>query len=991
MTHLMIEQSLIDQISRLPHPSDSGAAERGIESFLAAAATLPEHQDSAIEMVGDSIGAAILEAIFGNSPYLTQTIIRDLRFFLDVLQCPPKESLISLMGSLAFDSSRPPPSRTETKQLLRQTKARAAVLIAIADIGHVWSLPVITQALSDVAQAAITFAVDALLAEAGAKGDFALTDPGSPSKKSGYTVLAMGKLGARELNFSSDIDLIPLFDPEVAQYTGKKSVQDAFVRLTQGLVQLLQERTADGYVYRTDLRLRPDAGATPVAMSVRAAEAYYESVGQNWERAAMIKARPVGGDLETGRTFLETIRPFVWRKHLDYAAIADIHSIKRQIDSSRGHTQIKVSGHNIKIGHGGIREIEFFAQTQQLIAGGREPALREITTCGALKALEQTHRIDAAASSDLIEAYEFLRTLEHRLQMVADEQTQTLPEDESGLNHIATFMGVEDRTVFEATLLRHLTKVREHYGGLFEDSPALGGESGNLVFTGTDDDPDTLETLTEMGFREAKTVSGAFRRWHHGRYRATRSTRSRELLTTLTPRLLNAFGATANPDAAFLRFDEFLAKLPAGIQLFSLFYNNPSLLDLLAEIVGSAPRLAEFLSRDPLVLDSVLSEGFLDSLPDTRALADEALSQVSPASDYQDALDMARRWTRDRRLQAGVQVLRNIMPGHRAGPVLSDIADAVINALMPSVFEDFARRHGTVPEASLAVVGLGKLGSREMMFGSDLDLIFIYDNPQDEASSDGPKPLSTTQYFARLGQQIISAITSLTAEGRLYEVDMRLRPSGASGPLAVAVDGFAQYQRAEAWTWERMALTRARVVYANESLRAKIEPLIDTLLREHRDAEAVLNDVAEMRRRLANEFPGTGTWSLKYVRGGLLDLEFIAQALQLTTASKMPSVLHRPTASVFEELGATSHIDSVAASYLAETTRLFQDIEGLFRLCLEGPPTDENIPAGLARALIRVANMPDLANLKAELAARQHAVLESYEQIVGQFIGDKSD
>lgn len=278
-----------------------------------------------------------------------------------------------------------------------------------------------------------------------------------------------------------------------------------------------------------------------------------------------------------------------------------------------------------------------------------------------------------------------------------------------------------------------------------------------------------------------------------------------------------------------------------------------------------------------------------------------------------------------------------------------------------------------------------------MMFGSDLDLIFIYDNPQDEASSDGPKPLSTTQYFARLGQQIISAITSLTAEGRLYEVDMRLRPSGASGPLAVAVDGFAQYQRAEAWTWERMALTRARVVYANESLRAKIEPLIDTLLREHRDAEAVLNDVAEMRRRLANEFPGTGTWSLKYVRGGLLDLEFIAQALQLTTASKMPSVLHRPTASVFEELGATSHIDSVAASYLAETTRLFQDIEGLFRLCLEGPPTDENIPAGLARALIRVANMPDLANLKAELAARQHAVLESYEQIVGQFIGDKSD
>ncbi len=455
------------------------------------------------------------------------------------------------------------------------------------------------------------------------------------------------------------------------------------------------------------------------------------------------------------------------------------------------------------------------------------------------------------------------------------------------------------------------------------------------------------------------------------------------MLTALTPRLLNAFGATANPDSAFLRFDEFLAKLPAGIQLFSLFYNNPSLLDLLAEIVGSAPRLAEFLSRDPLVLDSVLSERFLDAMPDGATLAAEATAHVAAASDYQDALDIARRWTRDRRLQAGVQVLRNLLPGHRAGPILSDIADGAIAALIPQVADDFARRHGTVPGASLALIAMGKLGSREMMFGSDLDLVFVYDNPDGTETSDGPKPLPTSQFFARFGQQIISSITALTGEGRLYEIDMRLRPSGSAGPIAVHVDSFESYQRTEAWTWERMALTRARVVFATERLRAQLDPLIATLLRDPRDPAATLTDIATMRAKLAGEFPGTCVWSLKYVRGGLLDSEFIAQSLQLTTCAAIPSVLGLQTAAVFEELSARGALDPEAARDLAETTRLYQDIEGLFRLCIEGAPTDETIPAGLVRALARVSNMPDLATLKAELTMRQRMVLAHFDAMIG--------
>ena len=977
----MAESPLIDVIADLPEPHDLQAADRGLESFLASAEGTPETASAGKWLRAQPAGIPLLRSVFGNSAYLTRIILRDPAFVLRLLGQSPDKSLDGLLADLRKPS--PTEGKTETMEILRRIKARSSLLIALADIGQAWPLSKVTGALSAVAEGSIRRAIDSLLREFAARGEFELVDEDAPSRGCGYVALAMGKLGARELNFSSDIDLIPLFDPEVARYTGKRSVQDAFVRLTQGLVQVLQERTKDGYVYRTDLRLRPDAGATPVALSIRAAETYYESVGQNWERAAMIKARPIGGDDETGRAFLETIHPFIWRKHLDYAAIADIHSIKRQIDSNRGHTKLRVPGHNIKIGHGGIREIEFFAQTQQLIAGGRDPSIRDSATCDALRSLERTGRINAEATNELVEAYAFLRRLEHRIQMVADEQTQTLPDSDEGLAHISTFMGFADRESFDRELLEHMTAVRRHYGALFEDAPSLGGESGNLVFTGTDDDPDTLETLTEMGFRQAKTISGMFRRWHHGRYRATRSTRSRELLTALAPRLLAAFSATANPDGALLKFDEFLEKLPAGVQLFSLFYNNPSLLDLMAEIVGSAPRLAEFLGRDPLVLDTVLSEGFLDPVPAFDALLAEVKEHLSRARDYQDTLDLARRWARDRRLQVGVHVLRGLTSGHAAGPILSNIADAVLVALVPEVEADFSRRHGTVPGASFGVIALGKLGSREMMFGSDLDLIFVYDNPNDSEKSDGAKPLPTTQYFARMGQQVISAITSLTPEGRLYEIDMRLRPSGASGPIAVHVDSFEKYQREEAWTWERMALTRGRVIFAETSLRVRLQDLISDLLADPRDAGQLVRDVAEMRRRIESEFAAQEPWQLKYVRGGLMDVDFIAQYLQLLHTRQLPAGGGRSTRETFASLAGEGLLDASTAQDLAEATTCFQDVEALFRLCLEAPPTDETIPAGLARALTRAVGLPDMALLKADLAARQRIVAQHYDAIIG--------
>ena len=527
----------------------------------------------------------LLVSIFSNSPYLTKLLFKHTDFTLKLFENDADtliEEIFSNLKSRSLEFS----SQTDLMRTLRIAKAEMALTVGIADLSGKWPLSKITKTLSEFAQISLEITVNYLLREGIASGnidhDF---EEGNEGKNSGYIILAMGKLGGYELNYSSDIDLIVLFDPEVIKYTGRRSVQDFFVKLTQKLVKIISDRTEDGYVFRTDLRLRPDPGATAVAISVDGAEIYYQTVGLNWERAAMIKARPVAGDLAAGAEFLERLQPFVWRRNLDYAAIADIHSIMRKIHSHEGDGDIAVEGHNVKLGRGGIRDIEFFAQTQQLIAGGREPGLRLSATVAALDALAMGGWIDGVAADELTKAYEFLRQLEHRLQMVADEQTQTMPKTADGVDHMAAFMGFATGTDFRAALLHHLGRVRHHHGLLFDATPDRLGD-GNLLFTGTDDDPHTLEELTKMGFEGAQGASQTVRSWHHGRYRAMRSARARELLTALMPALLQAFADTANPNATLGRFDRFLSNLPTGVQLFSMLTARPQLLDLLAEIMG---------------------------------------------------------------------------------------------------------------------------------------------------------------------------------------------------------------------------------------------------------------------------------------------------------------------------------------------------------------------------------------------------------------------
>ena len=977
----MIQFPLLESVGALPRPADPERAARGVEQWRERAAQSGESElvSYAAELAADARGARLLEAIFGNSPFLGQCLLQEIGFARELLSRAPEDTHARLIANTESEAAKLTTPRLMAS--LRRARRREALLVAIADIGGLWNLRQVTGALSDFAEAALRLATRHLLAEAATAGELELANGEAPEQGSGFAVLAMGKLGTRELNYSSDIDLMVLYDQDVIDYRGEATPQECFARLTQGLVRILGERTKDGYVFRTDLRLRPDGGATPLAMSMIAAEGYYESVGQNWERAAMIKARAVAGDIAAGAAFLERIAPFIWRKHLDFAAIQDIHSIKRQIHDLRGHARVAARGHNIKLGRGGIREIEFFAQTQQLIAGGRDRRLRTPDTCGAIRALAHSGRLDEGVANELIEAYQFLRRLEHRLQMIGDEQTHTLPESEHGLSALATFLGYQRASDFSDELLGHLKRVQHHYAALFEDAPPLG-HAGSLAFTGTEDDPETLETLSAMGFKEPHVVAAALRKWHHGRYRAMRSARARELLTELTPALLEALSRTANADAAFVKFDEFLHRLPAGVQLFSLFHANPEVLDLLAEIMGGAPRLATHLSRHPTLLDGVLSPGFFESLPLAPALAEDLSAALEAAGDYEDMLDITRRWTADHQFQVGVQVMRGISEASAAGPALTNIAEVLIRSLKPWVEDEFARRHGRVKGGAFAVVGLGKLGGREMAPGSDLDLIFIYDCRPEIERSDGAKPLPTGQYYARLSQRFIAALTALTGEGRLYEVDMRLRPSGTAGPIAASLQAFESYHLESAWTWEHMALTRARVISGPPALAAAIRRVVKETLTRPRDAGKLVADVADMRLRVAREHSATEPWDVKYVRGGLMDLEFICQYLQLRHAPARPQVLDCNTGAAFRRLAKARALPGKAAEELIACTGLMQNLQGLLRLCCEGPFAEDTAPEGLRRALARAGGTGDFSALTKQLRKAQARGYRHFQRLV---------
>lgn len=972
-------QSLADAFVAAPMVYDHARATRELDALEAVVLADPELRELHGLLNGGNT-RSVLSGIFSASPYLTRIIVRYPGLLQDCLTSAPDAHVHHLREVVKSEVSRAA-SRAEALRALRLYKTQIALLTALADTGGAWPVMKVTRVLSDAADCAVQVSVDHLFAEAQRAGTW-MDDQVDPASRSGYFVVAMGKHGAYELNYSSDIDLIVFYDPSRSRLSPSKELQTFFVKMTRDIVSLLQTATEDGYVFRTDLRLRPDPGSTPVAISTEAGLNYYESVGQNWERAAMIKARVIAGDRDAGAAFLSELAPFIWRKNLDFAAIADIHAMKRQIHAVRGFDRIAVAGHNIKVGRGGIREIEFFTQTQQLIAGGRQRDLRVPDTLSALDRLLARDWITRQARDDLTEAYQFLRTIEHRLQMVADEQTQTLPSDPVALASLAAFCGYESLQDFNEALILRLATVQKHYVKLFEASPALTATGRDMVFAGATDDPATLAALSELGFSSPSTVIECIRGWHHGRVRAVRSPRARELLTEVQPRLIEALAATANPDQAFAGFDRFLTDLPSGLQLFSLLKQHPALLNLVATIMGTAPRLARVLSRRGRVLDAVLDPGFFGNLaaPATIGkIVDEELLQDLP---YEQLLDRARVVGSEQAFLIGVRVLTGTISAAEAGHAYAALADALVRATAGLVESEMRRAHGLVPGGAAAIVALGKLGGREMTAASDLDLMVIYDFDAAALASVGPKPLSPPQYYARFTQRLIGAFTAPTAEGALYEIDLRLRPSGQKGPVATQLSSFVSYQATEAWTWEHMALTRARVIAGPGHLRSAIEAAISDVLCKPRDPVRIAADVREMRMRIADAKGSSDLWDLKQVRGGLVDIEFIVQYMQLIHAKTHPAILDQRTDTALQKLLVAGLLPQDAATSLLAAARRLNNLTQVLRLSLEGVFDPAVAPDGLKRLLAQVGDAPTFDILASDLAEQHRQVADLFDQLI---------
>jgi [glutamine synthetase] adenylyltransferase / [glutamine synthetase]-adenylyl-L-tyrosine phosphorylase len=924
---------------------------------------------------------AVILGIVEASPYLFDLLRAEPARAVRLLQCDPDAHLGALIEQAGFAAAGAA-SEADAMLSLRRMKSEAALLIALCDIGGVWPVARVTQALTDLAVASVQSALRYLLRQEVARGRMQPPHAEQPEDGSGLVVLAMGKMGAGELNYSSDIDLIVFFDAAAPTLAEGIEPQPFFVRLTQGLARMLQQRTGYGYVFRVDLRLRPDPASTPVAISTASALHYYEREGRTWERAAMIKARPCAGDARAGDTLLAEIAPFVWRKHLDFAALTDVHDMKRQMQNFRGHSEVAVEGHNVKIGRGGIREIEFFAQTQQLIAGGRHPELRVRPTLAALNILASSKWITVEARDELTAAYLFLRRVEHRLQMVADEQTHTLPEDAEAMERFARFLGYENRAAFADALLHHLNRVQGHYGRLFEGDPTGTVQLPAVDYSRGPDDPRLLEHFTRLGFKQPVMVAETVRQWMAGDYRVLRLDATRQAFLSFVPALIEGLAQAEQPDNAVIAFDRLLQALQRGGRLFSLLDQNRDLVALVALVLGAAPRLGDMLARQPQIMDGLIDPRFFGAMPDRRELSGRLSTTLADATSYEEFLDRLRLFGQESLFLIGTRILSGTVSATQASIAFADVAEGVVDTLDGLVAQQFAAHHGRIKGQETAVLAMGKLGSREMTAASDLDLIMIYDFDDESPDSDGTKPLHGAQYFARFTQRLISAFTTRTNYGVLYDVDMRLRPSGRAGPLASRLDSFAHYQHREAWTWEHMALTRARVISASAEFRGKIETIIRDVLTRPRDRGVIASDVAEMRRAIALEKGEGDIWDLKYAAGGMVDIEFIAQYLQLVHAAERPEILSVNTMGALDNAARLALLPPFAAEVLRPAERLYHDLTQILRLCVTGRFRPELAGEDLLRVMTWAGDAPDFSSLEARVRETQAEVRRVFLAVV---------
>jgi glutamate-ammonia-ligase adenylyltransferase len=832
---------------------------------------------------------------------------------------------------------------------LRSKKRRLALTLAVGDLAGVLTLEEVTTHLSRFADRALDRAIEAAIRER--------TPDAEPR---GFVALALGKHGSGELNYSSDIDPILLFDPETLPRRPKDEPVEAAARIARRVVELLQAVDGDGYVFRVDLRLRPSPEATPPALPISAAITYYESSALPWERAAFIRARAAAGDIVLGQEFLSAIRPFVWRRSLDFGALGEIRALTRRIRSHYNAGQHFGPGYDLKRGRGGIREIEFFAQIHQLIHGGRDPSLRAPATLDALKALCGAGLIETGDAAELSEAYRLYRTVEHRLQMVEDHQTHSLPRDGAALDNVAKLDGRADGVALLDALRPHVERVGTLYDGL--DPP----EDRALPR----DEEDLERALASAGFTDLKAATQRIMQWRGGGIRALRSPAAQQALEAVLPPLVEAIGRAPDPATAFNRFDAMLSRLPSAINLFRLLEARPQLARLVGDVLSLAPTLAEMLGRRAELIDGLIDASALESPPDIGTLARRFGRRDD--EDYQAMLDRVRREVNELRFAEGVQIVSGARDPLEVAAGYSRIAEGALVALADAAVAEYEKAHGRVPGGELLILAMGRFGGAALTHASDLDLVYLFMGDH-LAESDGPRSLGATHYFNRLAQRVSAALSVPTAAGPLYEVDTRLRPSGNQGLLAVSLESFARYQNESAWTWEHMALARARPVYGSEHGRHALHKIIEDTLGVGIAPDALVADAVKMRGDITRHKPAKGPLDVKLMDGGLIDLEFTVHVRQLMSHVGLDPRLPRAIAAL------------VAVGLLPEALLQAHDLLTRILVAMRLMSPDAAEPAAAVReAIVRACGLSDWSALLAALDEARQSVRQAWGAIVAQ-------
>lgn len=941
-----------------------------------------EGRDRLLETLEDDTGRTFFSLMFGNSPYLTRLLLRDTAF----AEALTEQSVHALASGILDELSAADPAmhRDLLMRLLRRQKGRIAILVAASDCYGLRDVMECAAMLSDTADQAVRLAAEHLLLDRVRRGELGQPDGTPDAPAWGYFLLAAGRHGARELGYAADLSLIAMYDPEAVRYTGTRSPEDCFVRVTRDLVRILQARTRDGYVFRTDLRLRPDAPASPLAVERGFALKYYRRSGRTWERGALINVRPVAGDFTAAHGFLSELRPFIWEEGLDFASVEDIRSMSRQIRRFRRGGAPRGTGLDLELSPGGIREIEFFVLMHQLAYGGRSRSLRGSGVLPMLDTIRSEHLILPREATDLQDAYLTLRRIEHRIQMVNDEPTRSMPASRGGLDNVACLAGLDSAD----DLTRAADEAMKRAHQLFEARFAAPEKERDLAALMLDGpvggEPESV--LREAGFDRPRDAAEIFHGWAEGRHAAISSARARAAVRAVLPDMIAALGRTPAPDRALIGIDRFFRALPADVSFFAMVKANTWLLNLIAVVMASAPALGETLRRHPRILEAVLDPAFFLPLPGREELTAALAERLGGVSEPRERVAIMETWTREHRFQAGVQILENLATAEDALRCYSDLADIAVAEVLRMAVAETEDRLGGIEGGRCAVLALGDFGASELSPDRELDVVLVADYPSGGGASDANGRARGSRFYSRVARRLYSTLERQSGPDALYRIRERSGNDVVGAAAMITLPGLLAGLSVTRPGRDMLELVRARVVCGDDQVGDAVSQAIVGAIGRGADSGRLAADVLEARDVEPGLSPGD-PFGLVQGRGGLLDLRLLAQYLVVRYAHQLPETISGDTVACFEALAAAGVLGADELRVLAGATRMLRAIGAMLSLSSEGGVTVYEAPAVLREKLAVALRFESPEALEKGYGSARERVFGIFQSRVGLKVG----